>query len=368
MSDPGPFIPVAAPDLSGNELAYVTDCVRSGWVSSLGRYVQSFESEFAAFCGVRHAVAVCNGTAALHLALAVLDVGPGDEVIVPTLTFIATANAVHYTGARPVFADSEAVTWNIDPAAIPGRMSARTRVILPVHLYGHPAHLQPILQHAARVGVAVVEDAAEAHGALYGGRKVGSFGRINTFSFYGNKILTTGEGGMLTTDDDELAAKARQLRDHGMSPDRRYWHPIIGFNYRMTNLQAALGLAQLERVDQFIQRKRALADQYRSLLGGVPGIVTAPEAQWARSVYWLYSVLVTEEFPLTRDDLIGYLREQEIDSRPFFHPIHQMPPYSTGESLPVAERLAQQGINLPSGVGLKDEDVERVAEAIRRCR
>lgn len=361
------FIPIAAPDLSGNELAYVTDCVRSGWVSSLGRYVQDFEREYAAFCGVRHAIAVCNGTAALHLALATLDIEPGDEVIVPTLTFVATANAVHYTGARPVFADSETKTWNIDPAEVRRRVSARTRAIIPVHLYGHPANMDPLVDLATTSGVSLVEDAAEAHGARYRGRRVGSLGRINTFSFYGNKILTTGEGGMLTTDDDELAESARRLRDHGMSPERRYWHPIVGYNYRMTNLQAALGLAQLERAEAFITRKRQIASRYASLLSSLPGIVVAPEAEWAESVFWMYSILVTEGFPLTRDEVIERLRQEHIESRPFFHPIHRMPPYSTSETFPVAERLSRQGLNLPSGVGLKDEQVERVARVIAQC-
>lgn len=367
MHTNGKFLPVAEPCLGGNELAYVTDCIRSGWISSLGEYIPRFEGLFAEFCGARYGVAVSNGTTALHLALAVLRIGPGDEVILPSLTFIATANAVRYAGATPIFADCEDRTWNIDPEDAARRVTARTRAIIPVHLYGHPADMGPILELAQSHGIWVLEDAAEAHGACYQGRRVGSLGVLNTFSFYGNKIITTGEGGLLTTDDAALAERARFLRDHAMSPEKRYWHPEVGYNYRMTNLQAALGVAQMEQIEAFIARKREIARAYNRLLGDVPGLVLPPEASWATSVYWMYSLLVTDGFPLTRDALRDHLRRQEIDSRPFFYPIHEMPPYRQAESLPVAERLSRQGINLPSGVTLTDEDIERVAEAIRAC-
>lgn len=363
------FLPVAEPCLEGNELAYVTDCIRSGWVSSLGEYIPRFETTFAEFCGVRYGVAVSNGTTALHLALAVLGIGPGDEVIVPSLTFVATANAVRYTGATPVFADSDLVTWNLDPADVARKLTPRTKAIIPVHLYGHPVDLQPILELAEAHGVKVIEDAAEAHGARYYGRRVGSFGCLNAFSFYGNKIITTGEGGMLTTDDAALAERARFLRDHAMSTERRYWHAEVGYNYRMTNMQAALGVAQMEQIETFIERKRQIARLYNEQLAGVPGLVLPPEAEWATSVYWMYSVLVTEDFPLERAALQSRLRSQNIDSRPFFYPVHTMPPYARGQgqSLPVAERLSSQGLNLPSGVTLTERDVVRVAEAIRQC-
>lgn len=362
------FIPVSEPLLDGNELAYVTDCVRSGWVSSLGEYIPRFEAEFARFCGVRHAVAVSNGTVALHLALETLGIGPGDEVIVPTLTFVATANAVHYTGATPVFVDSEPTTWNLDPAMLSRAVTGRTRAIIPVHLYGHPADLQPILEVAEGHQLHVIEDAAEAHGAQYRGRRVGSFGTLNCFSFYGNKIVTTGEGGIITTDDDALAGKMRHLRDHGMSPERRYWHPVIGYNYRMTNLQAALGVAQMERVEKFIEKKRWIAQTYNRYLGKVPGLVLPPAMEWARPVYWMYSVLVTDEFGLSRDGLMSHLRAQHIDSRPFFYPIHTMPPYWSEAAFPVAEKLSREGINLPSAVTLTEPDIQRVAEAMQSWR
>jgi len=361
------FIPIAEPVLDGNELAYVSDCVRSGWVSSLGEYITRFEREFAAFCGVRHGIAVSNGTVALHLALVVAGIGPGDEVILPTLTFIATANAVHYSGAIPIFVDSEPFTWNLDVSRVKRQITPRTRAIIPVHLYGHPADMDPLLEVAQAHNLLVMEDAAEAHGALYRGRRVGSLGHINCFSFYGNKIITTGEGGILTTDDDGYAERARFLRDHAMSAERRYWHTDIGYNYRMTNLQAALGVAQMERIQQFIERKRWIAQTYSGLLAGIPGLELPPRAEWATSVYWMYSVLVRDEFPLSRDALIDRLREAQIDSRPFFHPIHSLPPYRVNRSFPIAERLSRQGINLPSAVSLSEGDIRRVVEAIRRC-
>ncbi len=359
------FLPIAEPLLTGNELAYVTDCIQSGWVSSLGKYISEFERLFAEFCGVSHAVAVSNGTAALHLALVALGIGPGDEVIVPSLTFIATANAVHYTGAKPVFADSEPLTWNIDPQDIASRITPRTRAIIPVHLYGHPADMQPIMELAVQHHLTVIEDAAEAHGATSHGKRVGSLGRLGAFSFYGNKIITTGEGGILTTDDGILDERLRFLRDHAMSASRRYWHPEVGFNYRITNLQAALGVAQMERIDEFIAHKRRIASEYNRLLQEVPGITRPPQAEWAESVYWMYSILLDESFPLPRDEVMARLRQQGIDSRPFFYPIHTMPPYASGLRLPVAEDFSRRGLNLPSAVTLTEGDIQRVANALR---
>jgi len=358
------FIPVAEPVLTGNELAYVSDCITSGWVSSIGQYVTRFEQDFARFCGVKHGVATSNGTTALHLALVVLGIGPGDEVIVPSLTFIATANAVAYTGARPVFADSEPRTWNLDPADVARKVTPRTRAIIPVHVYGHPADMEAINAIARQHNLLVIEDAAEAHGAEFKGRRVGSLGHVAAFSFYGNKIITTGEGGMLTTNDDDLADRARQLRDHAMSSTRRYWHFAIGYNYRLTNIQAALGVAQMERVEEFIARKRAIARLYNELLDGTPGVILPVEEPWAVNVYWMYSILVAESACISRDELAAHMRMRGVDSRPFFHPIHTLPPYAAGQSLPVAERLARQGINLPSSAALSDDDVHRVVQVI----
>jgi perosamine synthetase len=359
------FIPVAEPLLTGNELAYVTDCVTSSWVSSIGKYIPRFEEEFARFCGTKHGIATSNGTTALHLALVVCGISPGDEVIVPSLTFIATANAVYYVGAKPVFVDSEPRTWNIDPDDVARRITPRAKAIIPVHIYGHPVDMDTINAIARERNLVVIEDAAEAHGAEYKGQRVGKLGRIAAFSFYGNKIVTTGEGGMLTTDDDALAEQARWLRDHGMSPTERYWHPVIGYNYRLTNLQAALGVAQMERIEEFVARKRAIAALYSELLEGTPGITLPPEEAWAKNVYWMYSVLIGDAFGLSRDALMAHLKTRGIDSRPFFHPIHIMPPYISGQSLPVSERLSREGINLPSSVTLTDHDIRRVVRAIQ---
>ena len=367
MDTPERFIPVAEPVLTGNELAYVSDCVTSGWVSSIGQYVTRFEQDFARFCGVKHGIATSNGTTALHLALVALGIGPGDQVIVPSLTFIATANVVVYTGAKPVFAESEPRTWNLDPADVARKVTPATRAIIPVHVYGHPADMDAIHAIAAEHNLHVIEDAAEAHGAEYKGRRVGAIGRMGTFSFYGNKIVTTGEGGMITADDDALAEQMRQLRDHAMSPTRRYWHDTIGYNYRITNIQAALGVAQMERIKEFIARKRAIAALYNELLDGTPGLTLPVEEPWAKNIYWMYSILVGDSARVSRDELMAHLKTRKIDSRPFFHPIHTLPPYATGQSLPVAERLSRQGINLPSSTALADDDVRRVAHAVREA-
>ena len=359
-------LPVAEPSLGEKELLYVTECVLTGWVSSAGKFVARFEEMFAEFCGTRYAIATSNGTTALHLALLSLGIGRGDEVIVPTLTFIATANAVTYTGARPVFVDSEPETWNIDPNLIEEVVTPRTKAIMPVHLYGHPANMDPILEIADRYGFAVVEDAAEAHGARYKGRRVGGIGDIGVFSFYGNKIVTTGEGGMVVTDRADLAEQVHMLRDHGMSPERRYWHPVLGYNYRLTNLQAAVGVAQMEKVDAILAAKRRIAQAYNEGLRELPGVSLPPEAPWAYNVYWLYSVLVDAGiFGHTRDDLMTWLKERGIETRPLFPPVHTQPIYATGQRLPIAEHIASTGLSLPSAVGLSSEDVARVVQTIR---
>lgn len=359
-------IPISEPCLNGNEAKYLLDCVQTGWVSSLGKYISTFEDEFAAFCGVKHGIAVSNGTVALHLALAALGIGDGDEVIVPTLTFIATANAVHYTNAKVVFADCEPETWNISPKDIERKITPRTKAIIPVHLYGHPADMDPILAIAQKYNLFVIEDAAEAHGALYKGKRVGSLGKMGTFSFYGNKIITTGEGGLITTDDDELDRHLRFLRDHAMSTDKRYWHTEVGFNYRMTNLQAALGVAQMERVEEFIERKRQIAKRYMAGLSGLSNITLPPEASWAKNVYWMFSILLNPQFPLSRDEFITKLKTAGVDNRPFFYPIHEMPPYAgTKEVFPIAEDLSKRGLNLPSAVTLTENEIDTICEIIR---
>lgn len=359
------YLPVAEPVLDEKELLYVNECILTGWVSSAGKYVKKFENIFADFCGTRYAISTSNGTTALHLALLACDIGPGDEVIVPSLTFIATANAVLYTGAKPVFVDSEPDTWNIDPAYIEKAVTDKTKAIIPVHLYGHPADMDPILEIADQNGLSVIEDAAEAHGALYKDHKVGSLGRIGIFSFYGNKIITTGEGGMVVTDSDKLAEKIQILRDHGMEKTRRYWHPVIGYNYRLTNIQAALGVAQMEKIERILAKKRKIAKTYENALKDVPGLTLPVEASWGKNVYWLYSVIVDEKkFGMNRDTLMQKLKEQNIGTRPIFLPVHMQPIYKTGQTLPVAERLSFQGLSLPTSVNLSTEDVVKIARSI----
>jgi perosamine synthetase len=358
------MIPIAEPSFEGKELEYVTDCVRSGWVSSLGTYVKRFEQEFAAYCGVRYGVATHNGTVALHLVLAALGIGPGDEVILPSLTFVATANAVAYTGARPVFVDSEPDTWNIDPAAAARAVTPRTRAIIAVHLYGHPADMDSLRTLADRHGLTLVEDAAEAHGARYKGRRAGSLSDVAVFSFFGNKIITTGEGGMVLTDDPALAERCFFLENQARQKENPYWHPEIGYNYRMTNLQAALGVAQLERIGELIAIRVRNAARYSQRLADVPGLSLPPCAEWAENVYWMYSVLLEDEYGLDRDTLMARLHERGIDTRPVFYPIHTLPMYNAGLRLPVAEEIGRRGVNLPSGATLTPEQVDLVCDAL----
>jgi perosamine synthetase len=362
------FLPVSEPSIGESELSLVSDAVRSGWVSSLGKYIPEFEQKFATFCGTKHAVSVFNGTVALHLALVALGIKPGDEVIVPSLTFVATMNAVLYCGATPVFADSEPTTWNIDPIDIEKRITRKTKAIIVVHLYGHPAQMDAILKIARKHKLKVIEDAAESHGALYKGKKVGSLGDVGCFSFYGNKVITTGEGGMIVTNNKKLAESMQFLKDHAMSATRKYFHPVMGFNYRLTNLQAALGVAQMTKIDRFIVKKRHVAQEYNRLLSGLPGIVLPPETSWAKNVYWMYSILVTPDAGLSRDDLAKELKKRNIDSRPFFVPNHKLPylPAKTRNiTLPNAETLSAQGMNLPSSVLVTDEQIAAVCSAIK---
>lgn len=362
------FIPVAHPVFAGNEKKYVNECLDDVWISSAGRFIGAFEGAFADFCGTREAVSCNNGTSALHLALQALDVGPGDEVIVPTLTYIATANAVRYCGATPVFVDSEPSTMNIDPARVEARITPRTRGIIPVHLYGHPAEMQPILDIAARRGLFVLEDAAESHGALYQGVKTGALGTAATFSFFGNKIITTGEGGMITTSDPALAAKMRLLRGQGMDPQRRYWFPIVGNNFRMTNIEAAIGLAQLEKIDYHLKARQNVASWYHRHLAPLGEHLELPvEQAWARHSYWIYTVLLKNGGEAERDETMRELAAAGIETRPVFYPMHIMPPYlEPGASYPVAEDCSRRGLHLPTHGLLTEEDVVYIAETMAR--
>ena len=359
------MIPIAKPSLGKEELENVIKAVEEGWISSKGQFIQEFEKEFSSYVGVKYGVATSNGTAALHLALEALGIGSGDKVIVPTLTFIGTANVVKYTGAKPIFADSHPNYWCIDPEKIEKCITPRTKAIIPVHLYGHPSEMDKIIDIAKAHDLFIVEDAAEAHGSEYKKRKVGSFGDIACFSFFGNKVITTGEGGICVTNNEELSEKMRILRDHGEDPNKKYWYNVVGFNYRMTNLQAAIGVAQLKKLDRFIKTKRRIAMFYNELLEDVKGVSLPPEERWAKNIYWMYSILVQDNYGLARSELIKKYSEENIETRPFFNPIHTMPPYSSREKLPVAEKLSEKGINLPSFVDLKKEEIEKVAEIIR---
>jgi perosamine synthetase len=358
-------IHIASPDLSGNEKLYVNECLDSTWISSAGHFIGDFERAFASLCGSKHAVATNNGTTAIHLILAALNIGPGDEVIVPVLTYIATANAVRYCGAEPVFVDVEPDTMNMDPRLFEAAITDRTRAVIPVDLYGHPADMVAITRIAERHGIHVVEDSAEAHGAEISGERVGSFGLATAFSFFGNKILTTGEGGAVTTDDDVLAARLRLLRGQGMDLERRYWFTDVGFNYRMTNIAAAIGLAQLERFEDSLTRRDLIAKQYDDLLGDEPGLQLPSERPEVRRVNWLYTVTIGGLSVERRDGLIDDLTKDGIETRPVFHPLHHLPPYlQPDRSYPVAERLGATGISLPTHLGLREGDITTVCDAL----
>ncbi|HEY4147065.1 DegT/DnrJ/EryC1/StrS family aminotransferase [Pinirhizobacter sp.] len=361
-------ISIAQPKLAGNERKYVLDCLDTNWISSIGKYIGAFEDVFASFCGVKHAIAVNNGTTALHLALVALGLQPGDEVIVPTVTYIATANAVKYCGAVPVLVDVDADTMNIDPSAIEAKITSRTKGIIPVHLYGHPADMDLIRELAVRRGLWIVEDAAEAHGAEVGGKRVGSLGTCATFSFFGNKIVTTGEGGMVTTDDDELAARLRLFRGQGMDPQRRYWFPVVGYNYRMTNIQAAIGLAQMENVDNSLKERDRLADWYTGLLEPhADKLVLPAKRRNFREVYWMYNVFLRTGDASRRDAVMLRMDEMGIETRPVFYPMHVMPPYKEDASYPVADEWYVRGINLPTHQELTEDDVKRVVECLLKA-
>jgi perosamine synthetase len=364
LSNHQPSIPVAEPLLGDKELAYVTDCIKSGWVSSLGEYVRNFESRFAAFCETQYGIATFNGTVALHLLAATLNLGPGDEVIMPSLTYVATANAIRYTGATPVFVDSERETWNIDPNTVEAAITLATKAIIAVHLYGHPADMDPLRAIADRHGLWLLEDAAEAHGSHYKGRCVGSLSDAAIFSFYGNKIITTGEGGIIVTNNQAWAERAFFLENQGRYADNPYWHPEVAFNYRMTNIQAAIGLAQLERIEELLAVRCRNAAHYNDRLAEIPGLTLPPQMLWAENVFWMYSVIVEDEFGLTRDELRIRLRERGIDTRPFFYPVHTLPMYHTGQSLPIAEDLSRRGLNLPSGATLTAAQVDYVCDTL----
>lgn len=357
MSDS--FIPISKPLIGAREKQLVLDALESGWVSSIGKYIDEFESNFARYCDTEFALTVSNGTTGLHLALAALGLGPGDEVIIPDLTFVATANAVAYTGAKPVLADIDPDTLCLDPASVKSAITPRTKVVIPVHLYGHPADMDALNDIADGHGLAVVEDAAEAHGAEYKGRRVGGLGKCAVFSFYGNKVITTGEGGMLTTNDHGLYQRAKRLRDHAMSPQRRYFHEERGFNYRITNLQAALGVAQLERIDEFLDRRAEIMSWYDLKIAATDCVRLNRVKNWAKSAFWMICLEVDWFDEASRNAFMHALKARGIDSRPYFCTMSSLPMYRQ-RPLPVAARKSQIGLNLPSYYELSKAEVQRI--------
>jgi len=366
-----PFIAVNEPLLDGNEKKYLCECVDTGWISSEGPFVQQLETGMARKMGRQHGIAVCNGSVALDVAVAALNLGAGDEVILPTFTIISCAAAIVRAGAIPVVVDSDPVTWNMDAGQIASKITPRTRAIMVVHIYGLPVDMDPVLDLARKHGLKVIEDAAQMHGQTYKGRPCGGFGDISTFSFYPNKHVTTGEGGMVLTDDPELAERCRSLRNLCFQK-KRFVHEELGWNFRMSNLQAALGVAQLERLDDFIARKRAMGRRYTEGLASIPGIqLPLATTRYSENVYWVYGIVIGDDYPFDADAAMKQLGEEGIGTRPFFFPMHKQPVFLkrglfAGESYPVAERLARRGFYIPSGLALTESQSERVISAVKR--
>jgi len=365
------MIPVNTPLLDGNEKEYLIECIKTGWISSEGPFVKRFEDQFATAVDRQHAIACANGSGALDIAVAAAGIGPGDEVIMPTFTIISPAASVIRAGAIPVLVDSSLDTWNMDVDQIESKITPATKAIMVVHIYGLPVDMNAVLDIAKRHNLIVIEDAAEMHGQTVRDQPCGSFGLLSTFSFYPNKHITCGEGGMVVTNDAALAERCRGFRNLCFQPQRRFVHEELGWNYRMTNMQAAVGLAQLENLEQHIVRKREIGERYLLQLGGVPGLRLPPvESDYARSVFWVFGVLIEEDHPLSPEQVIGRLGELKIGTRPFFYPMHWQPVFQNrglfaGEHYPVAEKLATRGFYLPSGLGLKDSEIETVTTAVR---
>ena len=356
------FIPVYQPSLTGNEKKYVNECLDTSWISAKGKFVEQFETAFSKYIGADHAITVANGTVALHLALIALGIGRGDEVIVPTLTYVASVNAIAYTEATPVFVDSLKSNWQVDPDDIERKITEKTKAIMVVHLYGHPCDMGRIMEIAKRHDLFVVEDCAEGFGSYFEGQHVGTFGDISTFSFYGNKTITTGEGGMVVTNDETLYARATHLKDQGMAKFRQYWHDVIGYNYRMTNICAAIGLAQLEQAEKFLRQKRDIAAWYQKYLQGTPVEFHQEDANVHHS-YWMCSILVPKS--AERDPLRELLKERNVETRPVFYPVHTMPMYSQKyQKHKNAEDIGWRGMNLPSWQGLSEDQVRYICDVV----
>jgi perosamine synthetase len=365
------YIPVNEPLLDGNEGKYLQECIDSGWISSEGPFVSRFESGFSRYVNRGYGIAVCNGTAALDIAIAALRIGPGDEVILPTFTIISCIGQIIRAGARPVLVDSDPVTWCMDVAQIEAKITSHTRAIMAVHIYGLPVDMDPLLEIARRHGLAVIEDAAEVQGQTYKGRHCGSFGDLSTFSFYPNKHITTGEGGMVVTDDAALAERCRSLRNLCFKPQKRFIHDELGWNYRMSNIQAALGVAQLERLDEFVTYKRRYGERYSAALAGTPGLqLPLAKTDYAENIYWVYGLVLNDDMVPDAGEVMHRLAALGIGTRPFFWPLHEQPVFHRmglfeGEQYPVAERLARRGFYIPSGLALTGTQQDRVVAGLR---
>ncbi len=365
------FIPVNEPLINGNEKKYLSECIDTGWISSEGPFVQKFEERMAAIAGRKYGIAVCNGTVALEVAVAALELQAGDEIIMPAFTIISCAAAIVRRGCIPVLVDSDPVTWNMDVSQIEAKITSRTKAIMVVHIYGLPVDMDPVLSLAHKFGLGIIEDAAQMHGQTYKGRPCGSFGDISTFSFYPNKHITTGEGGMVLTNDDRLMERCRSLRNLCFQPKKRFVHEELGYNFRMTNLQAALGIAQTERLDEFVARKRAMGKRYTELLKDVPGLdLPLISTEYAENIYWVYGLILKDDVPFDAEEAMRRLSGLKVGSRPFFWPMHEQPVFHkmglfAQETYPIAERLARRGFYIPSGMALMNEQIERSASALK---
>jgi len=364
------MIPVNEPLIGEKEVEYVLDCLKTGWISSAGKYIQEFEEKWADYCGMKYGIAVSNGTTALETAVACIDLKHGEEVIMPTFTIISCAQAIIRNNNIPVLVDSEPRTWCMDVTKIEQKITPKTRAIMPVHIYGHPVDMDPIIDLAKKYNLIIIEDAAEAHGAEYKGKKCGSFGDISCFSFYANKIITTGEGGMLLTNNKEFVEKSRSFRNLCFKKEKRFYHTEMGCNFRLTNLQAAIGLAQLERIDELVEKKRWIGHAYNERLKDIPELIIPVEEPWAKNVYWMYGVVLNENTGTDAKEFSKRLRDRGIDTRPFFLGMHEQPVFHDmglfkNGHYPVAEQLARQGLYLPSGMTLTQEQIEQVAQAVK---
>ncbi|RJQ17492.1 MAG: DegT/DnrJ/EryC1/StrS family aminotransferase [Nitrospiraceae bacterium] len=366
------MIPVNEPAIGEKEIEYVVDCLKTGWISSTGKYIEEFEKKCADYCGMQYGIAVSNGTVALETAIKSLGLTPEDEIILPTFTIISCALAIINNKCKPVLVDSEPRTWTIDVNKIEKKITSKTKAIMPVHIYGHPCDMDKIWDIAKKYGLVIIEDAAEAHGAEYKGEKCGGLGEISCFSFYANKIITTGEGGMVLTNNEEYAQKARSLRNLCFREDRRFYHTELGSNFRLTNVQAAIGLAQIEKIDKLIEKKRWMGSKYNEYLNDISGITLPVEEAWAKNVYWMYGIVLDNNKDIDATELARRLKKEGVDTRPFFLGMHEQPAFHRmglfiDEHFPVAENISRQGLYLPSGLTITEKQIQEVSNLVRRC-